>query len=146
LPPRVLVVEDNLVNLELVTAVLAQAGCHVLSLTSAEGVVHLAATERPDLILMDLQLPGMTGYEAIRRLKADPATAAIPVVALTAQAMRGTRPGRSRPGAMRTWRSRWTPASSGPSCAECYPEASCHRHRLRGSDGVRNHRASSPEV
>lgn len=89
MPPRVLVVEDNLVNLELVTAVLAQAGCHVLSLTSAEGVVHLAATERPDLILMDLQLPGMTGYEAIRRLKADPATAAIPVVALTAQAMRG---------------------------------------------------------
>ena len=89
MPPRVLVVEDNLVNLELVTAVLEEVGCHVLAVTSAEGVVHLAAAERPDLILMDLQLPGMTGYEATCRLKADPTTASIPVVALTAQAMRG---------------------------------------------------------
>lgn len=87
--PRVLVVEDDSVNLELVTALLEGEGCHVLSAGTADQGLRLAATERPDLILMDIQLPGMTGYEATRRLKADPATASIPVVAVTAQAMRG---------------------------------------------------------
>jgi putative two-component system response regulator len=87
--PRVLVVEDNPVNLELVAALLEQAGCQILSVTTAGPGLRLAVAERPDLILMDLQLPDMTGYEATRRLKTDPATAAIPVVALTAQAMRG---------------------------------------------------------
>ena len=86
---RVLVVEDNPVNLELVTEVLKQEGHQVLTAQSAEAALHLAAAERPDLILMDVHLPGMTGYEATRRLKANPATAAIPVVALTASAMRG---------------------------------------------------------
>jgi len=87
--PRVLVVEDSLVNLELVIALLEQEGCQVLTAESGEAALRLAGLERPDLILMDLQLPGMTGYEATQKLKADPATAAIPVVALTAQAMRG---------------------------------------------------------
>lgn len=86
---RVLVVEDNPVNLELVTELLEQEGCEALAAESADAGLRLAAAERPDLILMDLQLPGMTGYEATRRLKADPATATIPVVALTAHAMRG---------------------------------------------------------
>lgn len=61
----------------------------MLTAPSAEGGLRLAEDERPDLILMDLQLPQMTGYEAMRRLKANPATAAIPVVAMTAFAMRG---------------------------------------------------------
>jgi two-component system, cell cycle response regulator DivK len=87
--PRVLVVEDNPVNLELVMALLEEAGCQVLSADSAAAALQLVANERPDLILMDVQLPGMTGYEATRRLKADPATAAIPVIAITAHAMRG---------------------------------------------------------
>lgn len=87
--PRVLVVEDNPVNLELVTELLEQEGCQVLAAPSAEAALRLAATERPDLVLMDLQLPGMTGYEATRRLKAAPATAAIPVMVLTSYAMRG---------------------------------------------------------
>lgn len=86
---RVLVIEDNPVNLEVVTALLEGEGCLVLSAGTAEIGLRLAAGERPDLILMDLQLPGMTGYEATRKFKADPATASIPVVALTAQAMRG---------------------------------------------------------
>jgi two-component system cell cycle response regulator DivK len=86
---RVLVIEDNPVNLEVVTAFLEGESCLVLSAGTAEIGLRLAADERPDLILMDLQLPGMTGYEATRKLKADPATASIPVVALTAQAMRG---------------------------------------------------------
>ncbi len=86
---RVLVVEDNPVNMELVTEVLKQDGYQVLTTESAEVGFRLAVAERPDLILMDLQLPGMTGYEATRRLKAHPATADIPVLALTASAMRG---------------------------------------------------------
>jgi CheY-like chemotaxis protein len=88
-PPCVLVVEDNPVNLELVTALLEEAGCRILTAETAAAGLQLVATERPDLILMDVQLPGMTGYEATQRLKADPATAAIPVIAITAQAMRG---------------------------------------------------------
>jgi CheY-like chemotaxis protein len=86
---RVLVVEDNAVNLELMVALLEQEGCEVLVAETADVALRLARTARPDLILMDVQLPGMTGYEATRHLKADPTTAAIPVVALTAQAMRG---------------------------------------------------------
>lgn len=86
---RVLVVEDNAVNLELMIALLEQEGCEVLVAETADAALRLARTARPDLILMDVQLPGMTGYEATRHLKTDPTTAAIPVVALTAQAMRG---------------------------------------------------------
>ena len=86
---RVLVVDDHPMSLELVTALLEQEGYQVLAAASGEVGLHLTAAEAPDLILMDLQLPGMTGYEAIRRLKADPATAAIPVLALTGSAMRG---------------------------------------------------------
>jgi two-component system cell cycle response regulator DivK len=87
--PRVLVVEDNPVNLELVAALLESEGCGVISAETADVSLRLATTERPDLILMDIQLPGMSGHDATRRLKADPATAKIPVVALTAHAMRG---------------------------------------------------------
>ncbi len=86
---RVLVIEDNPVNLELVTALLEEAGCLVLSAGTAATGLRIAVDERPDLILMDVQLPGMSGYEATRCLKADPATASIPVIAITAQAMRG---------------------------------------------------------
>ncbi len=86
---RVLVVEDDPVNMELLVALLEQADCEVLRAETADAGIRVAAAERPDLILMDVQLPGMTGYEATRRLKADPATAAVPVVAVTAQAMRG---------------------------------------------------------
>ena len=87
--PRVLVVEDNPVNLELVAALLESEGCGVIVAETANAGLGLAAAERPDLILMDIQLPGMNGHDATRRLKADPATAGIPVVALTAHAMRG---------------------------------------------------------
>lgn len=87
---RVLVIEDDAVNLELAALVLEEAGCEVLTAASAEAGLRLAAAERPALILMDLHLPGLTGFEATRRLKADPATAGIPVVALTADAMRET--------------------------------------------------------
>jgi CheY-like chemotaxis protein len=84
-----LVVEDNPVNLELVTELLEQEGCEVLAAHSAEVGIQLAQAERPNLVLMDVELPGMTGYEATRRLKATPATASIPVLVLTSHAMRG---------------------------------------------------------
>lgn len=87
--PRVLVVEDNPVNLELVAELLEQEGCQVLTAKSAEVGLRLALAERPDLVLMDMQLPGISGYEATRQLKANRATAAIPVVGLTSFAMRG---------------------------------------------------------
>jgi two-component system cell cycle response regulator DivK len=86
---RVLVVEDNAADLELVVGLLEQAGCQALTAKTAEGGFLLAIEEHPDLILMDLRLPGMTGYEAIRQLKGNPATAGIPIVAITASAMRG---------------------------------------------------------
>ncbi len=87
--PRVLVVEDNPVSLELVTELLEEEGCQVLAAASAEVGLRLALAERPDLVLMDMQLPGISGYEATRQLKANPATAAVPVVGLTSFAMRG---------------------------------------------------------
>jgi two-component system cell cycle response regulator DivK len=86
---RVLVVEDNALNRELLVVLLEAEGCDVLPAETAEAGMALATAERPALIFMDVQLPGITGYEATRRLKANPATAAIPVVAVTAQAMRG---------------------------------------------------------
>jgi two-component system cell cycle response regulator DivK len=89
MPPRVLVVEDNPVNLELVAALIEREGYVALLADTADLGLRLAATERPDLIVMDIQLPGMSGYDATRRLKADPATTRIPVMALTAHAMRG---------------------------------------------------------
>lgn len=86
---RILVVEDTPMNLELVTDLLEAAGHAVLAATTAEAGLTLARRERPDLILMDISLPGMDGLAATRALKADPTTSDIPVVALTAHAMRG---------------------------------------------------------
>ncbi len=86
---RVLVVEDNPANMTLAVFLLESAGHSVLSATDAEAALALARTEQPDLILMDIQLPGMDGLEATSLLKADAATRHIPVIALTALAMKG---------------------------------------------------------
>jgi two-component system, cell cycle response regulator DivK len=86
---RVLVVEDNAANMTLATFLLESAGYSVLSARDAEAGLTLARTERPALILMDIQLPGMDGLQATALLKADPATRHIPVIALTALAMKG---------------------------------------------------------
>jgi CheY-like chemotaxis protein len=86
---RILVVEDNKLNMELVTDLLETAGHDVCRAFSAEIGLRMAATESPDLILMDIRLPGMDGLSAVRALKGDPATRRIPTVALTAQAMKG---------------------------------------------------------
>ncbi len=89
LPVRILVVEDNPLNLELATDLLEASGFEVISARTAEAGINLARDTRPNLILMDLSLPGMDGLEATKALKADPQTADIPVVAVTAHAMKG---------------------------------------------------------
>ena len=85
----VLVVEDNPANMTLATFLLESCGHTVLAAVTAESGLTIARLEQPDLILMDIQLPGMDGLQATALLKGDPATSAIPVVALTALAMKG---------------------------------------------------------
>jgi two-component system cell cycle response regulator DivK len=85
----VLVIEDNTANMTLAVFLLQSAGHTVLSAQDAEAGLMLARDEQPDLILMDIQLPGMDGLEATTLLKRDEATRAIPVIALTALAMKG---------------------------------------------------------
>jgi CheY-like chemotaxis protein len=87
----ILVVEDNERNLKLVRDVLQFAGYQVISARSGEQGVALARQEMPDLVLMDLQLPAMDGAEALRVLRDDPRTRPIPVVAVTAFAMKDDR-------------------------------------------------------
>jgi CheY-like chemotaxis protein len=87
----VLVVEDNALNLKLVRDVLGHAGYRVLEAGDAEHGIEIARAEAPDLILMDIQLPGIDGVEALGRLRGDAATTGIPVVALTALAMKEDR-------------------------------------------------------
>lgn len=85
----ILIVEDNAMNLELATDLLSLAGYTIRQATTAEEGLRLAVQEVPDLILMDLRLPGMDGFAALRGIRADPRTAHVPTVALTAQAMSG---------------------------------------------------------
>jgi two-component system cell cycle response regulator DivK len=85
----ILVVEDNPTNMRLAAYVLESAGHTVLTATDAEAGLTQARESLPDLILMDIQLPGMDGLEATAHLKENPATRAIPVIALTALAMKG---------------------------------------------------------
>ena len=87
----VLIVEDNEKNLKLVRDVLQVKGYDTLEAGTAEEGLVLAAKQKPDLVLMDIQLPGMNGIEALKALQADPATARIPVIAITASVMQQDR-------------------------------------------------------
>ena len=86
---KVLIVEDNAANMTLAAFLVESAGHTVIGATDAETGLALARDEHPNLILMDIQLPGMDGLEATALLKRDDATRAIPVIALTALAMKG---------------------------------------------------------
>jgi len=86
---QVLVVEDNPINLKLVRLILETAGHAVLPAPDAETALATVGSIRPDLILMDIQLPGMSGFEALALLKRQPHSASIPVLAVTAMAMKG---------------------------------------------------------
>ena len=85
---QILIIEDNPANMKLASLLLGNVGHSVLSAVDAESGILLARTAMPDLILMDVQLPGMDGLAATALLKQDPLTAAIPVIALTAMAMK----------------------------------------------------------
>jgi CheY-like chemotaxis protein len=97
---RILVVEDNPLNLELALELLRGQGCRILVAEEAETGLELARAESPDLILMDIQLPGMDGLTAIGRLSENPGTRHIPVVTLSAHAMAGDREKALRMGAV----------------------------------------------
>jgi two-component system cell cycle response regulator DivK len=88
---KILVIEDNPANMKLASLLLINVGHTVLCAVDAETGLTLARADQPDLILMDIQLPGMDGLAATSLLKQDPATAAIPVIALTAMAMKEDR-------------------------------------------------------
>lgn len=85
----ILVVEDNTSNMLLIATILKRAGYTVLQAERAEQGIELARTAGPALILMDVALPGVDGHAATRVLKADPETSRIPIIALTAHAMKG---------------------------------------------------------
>jgi CheY-like chemotaxis protein len=85
--PKILLVEDNEMNRDMLSRRLVRNGFTVAIAVDGQQGVEMATSERPDVILMDMSLPVMDGWEATRRVKADPATRAIPVIALTANAM-----------------------------------------------------------
>lgn len=89
-PPRkILIIEDNALNMELASDLLSGAGYAVLQATTAERGIQIARALTPDLILMDISLPGMDGLRATQILKTDDTTRHIPIVSLTAHAMKG---------------------------------------------------------
>ncbi|HSI72001.1 MAG TPA: response regulator [Fimbriimonas sp.] len=89
--PKILLVEDNEMNRDMLSRRLMRRGYVVVIALEGETGLALAASESPDLILMDMSLPVLDGWEATRQLKADPATCDIPVIALTAHAMSSDR-------------------------------------------------------
>jgi two-component system cell cycle response regulator DivK len=88
---QILIVEDNEKNMKLFRDVLMATGYRTLEATTGVEAVDMASEHTPDLVLMDVQLPDLDGVQALHRLRADARTATIPVLALTAQAMRGDR-------------------------------------------------------
>jgi two-component system cell cycle response regulator DivK len=88
---KILLVEDNEMNRDMLSRRLQRRGYEVVTAVDGERGLALTKSETPALVLMDMSLPGIDGWEATRQLKADPATRAIPVIALTAHAMAGDR-------------------------------------------------------
>ena len=88
---KVLLVEDNEMNRDMLSRRLERRGYEIVLAEDGDQGLQRAADTRPDLILLDMSLPGVDGWEVARRLKADPATAALPIIALTAHAMAGDR-------------------------------------------------------
>jgi two-component system, cell cycle response regulator DivK len=89
--PRVLLVEDNEMNRDMLSRRLIRRGFEVIFAVDGQQGIDLARSERPDIILMDMSLPVIDGWEATRRVKADNATRSVPVIGLTAHAMSGDR-------------------------------------------------------
>ena len=89
--PKILLVEDNEMNRDMLSRRLARRGYEVVVAVDGEAGVRMAQSEAPAIILMDMSLPGLDGWDATRQIKADPATRGVPVIALTAHAMAGDR-------------------------------------------------------
>jgi CheY-like chemotaxis protein len=89
--PRILLVDDNAENRRFLSRRLQRRGFEVLEAVDGAAAVEMARAEKPDLILMDMNMPAVDGWEATRRIKADPASASVPVVGLTAHALAGDR-------------------------------------------------------
>ena len=89
--PKILLVEDNEMNYDMLSRRLIRKGYEVVLAVDGQQGVEMALSQAPDLILMDMSLPVLDGWEATRRIKADPATKSIPVIALTAHAMTSDR-------------------------------------------------------
>jgi CheY-like chemotaxis protein len=89
--PKILLVEDNEMNRDMLSRRLLKAGFEMVLAVDGEQAIDLARSKAPDLILMDISLPGLDGWEATRLLKAMPETRSIPIIALTAHAMAGDR-------------------------------------------------------
>jgi CheY-like chemotaxis protein len=89
--PKILLVEDNEMNRDMLSRRLQRRGYEVLTAVDGESGLAMTRSEAPTLVLMDMSLPGIDGWEATRQLKADPATQGIPIIALTAHAMAGDR-------------------------------------------------------
>lgn len=88
---RVLIVEDNQENLELLRELLTLKGYRTIEATNGKKVIEVVSRERPDLVLMDIQLPEVDGISALKALRDDPRTKDIPIIAITAHAMKGDR-------------------------------------------------------
>ena len=88
---KVLVIEDNEKNRYLISFILKGSGYEVIEAITGEEGVEIAIRKRPDLVLMDIQLPGIDGYETTRRIRADSAGEKVPIIALTSYAMTGDR-------------------------------------------------------
>ena len=89
--PKILLVEDNEMNRDMLSRRLQRRGYEVLTAVDGESGLAMTRSEAPALVLMDMSLPGIDGWEATRQLKADPATRGTPIIALTAHAMAGDR-------------------------------------------------------
>jgi len=86
---RILAIEDHAENRRILRLLLARAGYELIEAATGEEGIAMAEKERPDLILMDIQLPGLDGYEATRRLKANPDLRHIPIIVVTSYALSG---------------------------------------------------------
>ena len=88
---KILLVEDDEMSLDMLSRRLQRNGYEVIAASDGEKAVTMVRSETPELILMDISLPGMDGWEATKRIKASPESSAIPIIALTAHAMEGDR-------------------------------------------------------
>ena len=130
---KILYVEDNDDNIYMLKNRLSRAGFTVLIATSGAQGIAMATSDKPDLILMDITLPDIDGEEATRRIKADPATKGIPIIALTANAMSGEGKRRSRRAAMISTPNRWKCRA----CSKRFQLSSLNRCRMSATGRIK---------